>query len=334
MPEGVLVVGAANLDIKGRLFAEPLAGTSNSAAIKSSFGGVARNIAENLVRLGVPVTLLTAVGDDYAGENILNHAGEAGIDVARALVIAKATTGSYMAAINQSGGLFFGMDDLRVLHHVTPDYLRLNRDAFRNCDVVALDLNLTDAALLEAIQLAREYRKKICVDPTSTQRAWRLRPHLELLNIITPNIAEAEAILGSGFIHNPAEALNAARALVGLGVGTAVITQAERGACYATAEESGHFPAVQVEIVDTTGAGDALTAAIIFGTLQGIDVAESLQLGLRAAALTLHSTETVVPDLSLDRLYSLGDAPLPLEVSADPDATEPYSLDSVDYDEY
>ncbi|HEY3341842.1 MAG TPA: carbohydrate kinase family protein [Anaerolineae bacterium] len=339
MPEGVLVIGAANLDVKGRMFAEPIAGTSNSSAIKSSVGGVGRNIAENLVRLGVPVTLLTAVGDDYAGEDILNNASDVGVDVSRALIIEHATTGTYMAAFSHSGQLFFGMDDLRVLRHITRDYLRLNRDAFRECDLVAMDMNLSDDTLLAAIQLACEYHKPICIDPTSAERAWRLRPHLGLLDLITPNIAEAAAILDCPPIQNSAEALTAARALVGLGVGAAVITQAERGACYATADETGQFPAVQVEIVDSTGAGDALTAALIFGKLQGIGVAESLQLGLRAAALTLHSPETVMPDLSLDRLYGQDDVNVTLEVSAGEEPFEPYDSDTItyeetDYDEY
>jgi pseudouridine kinase len=248
-----------------------------------------------------------------------------GIDVSRALIIENATTGTYMAALSQDGDLFFGMDDLRVLRHVTRDYLRLNRDAFRECEMVALDMNLSDDALHTAIQMAREYHKRICVDPTSTGRAYRLRPHLPLLDLITPNIAESEAILDCDRIQTAAEALTAARALVSLGVGAAVITQAERGACYATPDESGQFPAVKVEIVDTTGAGDALTATVIFGMMQGIDVGESLQLGLRAAALTLHSHETVVSDLSLDRLYSLGDNNTTFDVSAD---------DYDPYDEY
>lgn len=334
MADGVLVIGAANLDIKGRMFAQPLAGSSNSAAIKSSVGGVARNIAENLVRLGVPVTLLTAVGDDYAGEDILNNADDVGIDVSRALIIENATTGTYMAAMNPGGDLFFGLDDLRVLDHVTRDYLRLNRDAFRECEMIALDMNLSDDAMLAAIQMAREYNKPICVDPTSAERAYRLRPHLPLLDLITPNLAEAEAILDCPPIQTQAEALTAARALAALGVSAAVITQAERGACYATADESGQFPAVNVEVIDSTGAGDALTATVIFGTLQGFGVSESLQLGLRAAAITLHSPETVVPDLSLDRLYGLGDANATLDVEADAEEYERYDIYNTDFDEY
>ena len=305
MADEILVIGAANLDVKGRLFGPAIGNSSNSCAIKSSFGGVARNIAENLARLGTPVILMTAVGDDYAGEDILNTADDLGIDVSRALVIENQTTGAYLAALDQAGELILGLDDLHVMRHITADYLLLNRDAFRECCLVAVDMNLSDDATLAAFQLAREYNKPICVDPTSTERAYHLRPHLHLLNIITPNIAEAEAILGCPPIRDSDEALQSARKLVGLGVDTAVITQAERGACYATIEESGQFTALKSHIVDTTGAGDALTAIVIFGVREGFGIAESLQLGLRAAALTLRSAETVAPELSLDRLYGL-----------------------------
>ncbi|MGQ9814624.1 MAG: PfkB family carbohydrate kinase, partial [Candidatus Roseilinea sp.] len=85
MADEILVIGAANLDIKGRLFAPAVASSSNSCAIRTSFGGVARNIADNLARLGVPVTLLTAVGNDFAGQNILDSAAEIGGAVSRAL---------------------------------------------------------------------------------------------------------------------------------------------------------------------------------------------------------------------------------------------------------
>lgn len=305
MADSVLVIGAANFDLKGRMWHSPVLTSSNAAAIRGSFGGVARNVAENLARLGTPVVLLTAVGDDHAGEDILSGADDVGVDVSRAIIAEDETTGTYLAALDERGDLYLGLDDLRVLRHLTPDYLRLNRDAFRECAMVAMDLNLSEAAFLTAIRMAHEYDKPVCVDPTSTVLAGMLRPHLESINIITPNLAEAEAILRRGPIRTANEALAAARQLVGLGVEAAVITQAERGACYATADESGQFPAVRVEIVDTTGAGDALTALVIFGEVNGLSMSDSLQLGLRAAALTLRTTDTVAPELSLDRLYGL-----------------------------
>ena len=307
MSDGALVIGAANYDIKGRMLHAPVITSSNSSAIRTSFGGVARNVADNLARLGTPVTLLTAVGDDYAGEDILSSASDVGIDVTRAIIAEGETTGTYLAALDQGGDLFLGLDDLRVLRHITPDYLRMNRDAFRECGIVAFDLNLSQEAMLTAIHLAHEYNKPVCVDPTSTVLAGLLRSHLPMINIVTPNIAEAEAMLRCPPIMNANDALSAARQLVANGVEVAVITQAESGACYATEDESGQFPALRVDIVDTTGAGDSLTAMVVFGQLNGLSIGDSLQLGLRAAALTLRTTETVAPELTLDRLYSFGD---------------------------
>jgi pseudouridine kinase len=207
--------------------------------------------------------------------------------------------------------MFMALDDVRVLRHLTPDYLYLNRDAFRECDMVAMDLNLSDAALRTAIELARQYDKPVCVDPTSTDIAHRLFPFLSQVNLITPNLDEAAVLLRCGRFGDAeldaalSDSVLAARQLVSLGVEAAVITQAEKGACYATEHESGEFPALRCEIVDTTGAGDALTATVIFGMMQGLSVGDALQLGLRAASLTLRSAYTVAPELSVDRLYGL-----------------------------
>ncbi|HLE52835.1 MAG TPA: PfkB family carbohydrate kinase, partial [Anaerolineales bacterium] len=81
----VLVIGGAGVDLVGRLTGELRAGTSNPANIRTSFGGVARNVAENLARLGRSVKLITAIGDDQLGERLLAQAASAGVDVSAAL---------------------------------------------------------------------------------------------------------------------------------------------------------------------------------------------------------------------------------------------------------
>ncbi len=96
----------------------------------------------------------------------------------------------------------------------------------------------------------------------------------------------------------------ASKSLVAQGVQIAVITMAEQGLCYATSTESGHVPAVRTEIADLTGAGDALTAAIIFALLNDIPISEAMRLGCSAASLTIACHQTVVPDLTLESLYN------------------------------
>jgi pseudouridine kinase len=82
-----------------------------------------------------------------------------------------------------------------------------------------------------------------------------------------------------------------------------MITLAEFGVAYAATEGSGHIPAVKTDIVDPTGAGDALLATVVFGLLNDIPLDEAVRLGVTAAALTLRTRDSVVPDLSLERLY-------------------------------
>ena len=122
--------------------------------------------------------------------------------------------------------------------------------------------------------------------------------------MITPNEAEASALCPHPVPHADREqALDAARHLVSQGVEAAVVTMAEFGVAYATAQTSGHIPAVKTEILDPTGAGDALVAAILFALQNSIPIDEAVRLGASAAALTLRTSGSVVPDLSIERLY-------------------------------
>jgi pseudouridine kinase len=83
----------------------------------------------------------------------------------------------------------------------------------------------------------------------------------------------------------------------------AIITLAQFGVCYATSDTSGYIPAMQTEIMDPTGGGDALTAAVIFALLNDIPLDDAVRLGVSAATLTLRHPGAVRPDLSLEKLY-------------------------------
>ena len=105
-PEGpVLVIGSAGVDVVGRVRGELDMGTSNPAQIRMSFGGVARNVAENLARLGQAVTLVTAVGEDAFGDRLLRQTAETGVDVGQVVRTPNFPTGSYLGVIGARGDL-------------------------------------------------------------------------------------------------------------------------------------------------------------------------------------------------------------------------------------
>ncbi len=300
----VVVVGAAGLDVVGRLRAPLEEGSSTQAHIRSSFGGVARNVAENLVHLGVEATLLSAVGDDQVGAQLLHHLSEVGVETRFVQRISEAPTGSYLAVLNEDGSLRFALDDMHVLDAITSQYLKSCADVFSQADMLFLDANLRPRTLRTAFSLARKAGIPVLADPTASGLATRLLPYLERLYCVVPNAREAAVLSGIPFEeHDTHTALKAARALVGAGVKIAVITLGEHGVCYATSQGSGYLPAMQTTILDPTGVGDALTAALIVALLNEIPLDDAMRLGVSAASLTLQHRGAVCPDLSLEKLY-------------------------------
>ena len=301
----VLVIGAANLDIKGQPEEELVRGSSVPGRIRSSLGGVARNVAENLARLDVETVLLTAVGDDETGERILGHAVGLGVDISPSLIIKGRRSGAYLALLAQEGSMLdIAMDDMSIMKELTADVLEANQELFRDACLVTVDANLSAPALAKVVDLCDRYDVALCADPTSTTLTWRVEPHLSNLYMIAPNAAEAAVLTGMTFDPNDRDAAQkAADRLVSMGVELAIITLGEFGVVYSDGDTAGHIPAVQTQIVDPTGAGDAMTAAIIFGLLEDIPLDECVRLGITAATLTLRTRETVRPDLSVDLLY-------------------------------
>jgi pseudouridine kinase len=300
----VLVIGACGLDVVGRLQGELQPGTSSPARIRTSFGGVARNVAENLARLGQPVSLLSVVGKDRLGDEVLEHTRQAGVDVASVYSTDKFPTGFYMGVLDENGARKFAFDDMRILEELTDTYLQYNQSLFEKAGLVFVDANLPEEALKTAFRLARKYKIPVCADPTSVSLAVRLKPYLRRIKLLAPNSLEAGLLTGTQFeASNREAALEAARALVNLGVEMVFITLAEHGLCYATSETSGHIPAIHTNVDDPTGAGDALVAAVIFAMMNNIDIDDAARLGISAATLALRHPGTVYPELSLEKLY-------------------------------
>lgn len=300
----VIVLGAAGIDLVGRFKGELRMETSNPAHIRTSFGGVARNVAENLARYGQPVILLSAVGTDTPGDQLLSQLRDSGVNVDAVQRIPGRATGAYLAVVNHRGELQFALDDMRTSAAITPEYLQDHAELFKQASMLFMDANSPAETIRKAVSLAHRAHLPICADPTSIILAERMRPYLPRLFMITPNNAEA-GILCDRTVEasQRRQAIDAARHLVSQGVTIAVISLAQFGVCYATSNTAGYIPAIRTEIVDPTGAGDAMTAAILFGLLNDIPLDDSLRLGVSAASLTLRHPGAVMPDLTLEKLY-------------------------------
>ena len=300
----VLVIGAAGMDMVGRIKTDLRPHTSNPAQIRYSFGGAARNVAENLLHLGTPVTLLTVLGNDEAGNQIFQSIQAAGADVSSVQRSAHYPTGTYLAVVNADGKMEYGLDDMRILSELSSKYIHAYEELFTQSSLVFFDTNLPKETIRTIMSIARREKLPVCADPISEALATKLIPYLQRLRLVVPNAGEAMILCNNErAIGTRREATEAAKCLVSQGVEIAIVTLAELGVCYATSETSGYIPSVQTNIIDPTGAGDALTAGVLFGLLNQMPIDDAVRLGVAAASLTLNYRGAVLPDLSLEKLY-------------------------------
>jgi pseudouridine kinase len=301
----VLVIGAAGIDVKARPFIALRPGADNLGIVRSSVGGVARNIAENLGRLEVPTVLISAVGADEPGKRIIRQTRRHGVDCRYLRRMPDETTAHHIAVLTPDADLDHAVSDFNIVRHINTDYLRKCERAFVGARLVVIDANLSDDTLSTVFALAAKHRVPVCADPTSPTLATRLCPYLDQLYLMTPNAAETSAICGVEHrAYDRDSAIDVARTLVTLGVEIAVVTLGEAGLAYADSNGGGYINALNTQVVDTTGAGDAFTGAMIFGLMNDVPIDEAMRLGITAASLTLQTTETVVPNLSQELLYS------------------------------
>ncbi len=283
---GVVVVGGANMDLKARRARPVVAGTSNPGRVLRSAGGVGRNVAENLARLGTPTPLVAAVGADALGDELLAVTSDAGVDV-RLVRRGPEPTGTYVAVLGDDGELSVAISDMAATEALTADDVRAAQDAIAAAALVVLDGNLPRDALTTAWDLAAAAGVRVLLDPVSVPKAAALADLLDgrrPLFAITPNVGELEVLA------DPVD-------LVAGGVELVWVRTGADGSRLVTGEGSTRLPAAPVDVVDVTGAGDAMLAAFCHGVLTGRDLVDAARLGHAAAALTIASPMTVRPDL-------------------------------------
>ena len=144
---GMLVIGGANLDINGTALSQLIAGESNPGTVKSYAGGVGRNIAENLARLGFICHLISAIGTDSGHRPILESCQKVGINTDDFLLCPDFSTGTYLALHNQNGALQAGVADIAIIDQLTPEALQTRQTALNAHEHFVLDGNLNAATL-------------------------------------------------------------------------------------------------------------------------------------------------------------------------------------------
>ena len=295
MEAPVHVIGGVNMDLSGTPFDSLRKGDSNPGHVRLSPGGVGRNIAENLCRLGRRVFLVTILGADPYATVIREHCWNVGIDLSRSFTDPLSRTSVYLCVNEQNGDLNVAVSDMAICDELTPGKLETLLEELNQGSMVIVDANLPGETLE---WIAENVTVPIAADPVSVSKAARLKPLLSRLALIKPNIPEAELLTGME-LRDDLSLSRASRVLHERGVERVYISLGERGVWADDAREGGMLlPCSPGMIVNTTGCGDAFVAAAADAYLKGLNTVDAARRALAAAAICAESPEAVSPAMS------------------------------------
>jgi pseudouridine kinase len=313
----VLCIGAANLDRKMRTLATLQMGTSNPVRSEEVFGGVGRNIAENLARLSIPVALLTALGDDAAGHALQTHAEDAGIDMRGSLHLSNTSSGTYTAVLDEHGEMLLAMANMQLYEQLTPAFLHSRQPQRAAAALTVCDLNLghdsVQALLADTRQDAARATPLVIVAVSQPKMA-HLPQDLTGLHLLILNRGELETRVARA-LPTAFEVRAACREVQRQGARQVIVTCGGEGVYFTDGDNLDapivHLAAREVDAVDVTGAGDAFSAAVCWSLYHDSgDLKLACRRGLKLAAMTLESAATVSPRISAGALDDIDDADL------------------------
>lgn len=289
----ILAVGGAHVDRRGRMTAPFVPGASIPGAMSEEVGGGAFNALRGAVRRGAAGSLMSVRGGDAAGEAVAAEILANGITDLSAVFLDRATP-SYTALLDRDGDVVAALADMGLYELAFPKQMRRAklREAIGMVDAVLCDANLPEAALWRLAEVAQP--TPLFAIAISPAKAVRLRPILDQLSCLFMNRREAAVLAGTSADAEPAEIM---RGLRSAGLQRSVIT-AGGSAVFAYDNErlSIIAPPAPRQVVDVTGAGDALAGATTVALLRGLPLDAALRQGIAAAILAIESA-SAVPEL-------------------------------------
>lgn len=291
-----VVVGGANVDINGCSNTALKPNDSNPGTINQSPGGVGRNIAENLARLGELVHLIAPIGLDQRGDWLIEQTRLSGVETLNIFRHDTLPTGTYLAINNDNGQLQAAIADMRIIDTLDEQKLSSKQALLQSAYSIIIDANLS-AEVIEWLA-KQSLSARIIADAVSTAKAPRLRSILPKLTLLKVNQDEARAILDSA--ETDPEKL--AKALLGAGVDEVLLSLGSQGVLFANAEYSQRKACHPSSSVSDSGAGDALLAGYLSARQQNKNLDQSLSFALACAAMTLESPHANHPELTVQNV--------------------------------
>ncbi len=291
------VIGGANIDLYCKSDKELILKDSNPCKMSFSFGGVARNVVENLRNLNEDVSFVSAFGDDYFADGMIKDLERRDVDLSFSIRCSGFASSTYMAILNEND-MFIGMNDMSVISQIKKENIDFLAKYVNEDDYVFIDTNL-DHDLIEYI-LNNVKGIKVS-DAISANKAVKLQGLTNKLSYLKMNLLEAKA-LSQRPLYLETETIEYMKDLVNEGTNEVLITG--KNYLYVATKDGVYkytHDAYREKPVNVSGAGDALIAYYMSAKNKGLDTDEACKQALIASVLTVDD-ENAVRDMNVDTI--------------------------------
>jgi pseudouridine kinase len=295
----VTVVGGVNMDILGFPKNSLIPGDSNIGSVKMSLGGVGRNIAENLVRMGIETKLISVLGDDIYGLKIMDDSSQIGLDMKDSLILKGESTSIYLAVLDETHDMNIAISSMDIYERMTVNFIKDKKHVIDNSMLCVLDTNIP-VDVTEYL-LNNHRNTDFFLDTVSTAKARKVKDLIGNIHTLKSNTLEIEAITGMA-VKDENDLRKNCEFLMSKGVKKIFITLGKNGVFYCDDKSMRHIKANNIVPVNTTGAGDAFMAALVYCHLNDMNIDESAKFATAASVLALSHESTINPNMSVENI--------------------------------
>ena len=297
MKNGIVVIGTVFVDIKGYPITKYIPGGRNAGRVVQVHGGVSRNVVEDIANVELRPTFVSAVDPDGIGRDVIEKLTRHKVNT-RYIRFVPDGMGTWLAVFDNSGDVIASISkrpDTTVIGEILNEQ---GDEIFAEADSIAVEIDIEEKILKRIFQLAEKHGKRVYALVSNMTIAMERRDLLRRVDCLVCNAQEAGLFFSedySGITPERMAEVLASRIQDGA-IPRMVVTMGGEGAVYASREgENGTVPAVNVDIVDTTGCGDAFFAGVCIGLSYGKSLENACQIGTRLASSVIATRENVCP---------------------------------------
>ena len=293
----IVIIGAVMVDIKGYPFTQYIPAGRNAGRVIQVHGGVSRNIAEDIANLELQPTFVSVLDDSGMSTDVIEKLKRHKVNTDY-IIRTPDGLGTWLAVFDHNGDVVSSISkrpDLAPIQSVLTEH---GDEIFRDADSILLEIDIELPVVKEVFRLAEKYGKIVYAVVSNMSIAMERRDLFKKTGCVVCNEQEAGLLFSENYEGMEPEMirdilLNRIRQAK---IPKMVVTLGSRGSVFADIDgDSGICPAQKVDVIDTTGAGDAFFAGVAAGLTYRKTLSESCVIGTRLASSVIATKENVCP---------------------------------------